>query len=84
MNYPNNGAIKNDIRSSLYTHLVIQWMAGFGALITIEYDVPHFSVSVDYKVVVDFTNPDNGLIRLEDMDHAFKHALFSHYHDYIR
>ena len=59
-------------------------MAGFGALITIEYDVPHFSVSVDYKVVVDFTNPDNGLIRLEDMDHAFKHALFSHYHDYIR
>lgn len=59
-------------------------MAGFGELISLEYDVPHFSVRADYKVVVDFSNPKEGVIRLEDMDHTFKHALFGHYHDNIQ
>jgi hypothetical protein len=59
-------------------------MGDFGALITMEYDVPHFSVRADYKVVVDFTNPEDGFIRLEDMDYTFKHALFGNYHDYIQ
>ncbi len=81
MNHANNGAIKNDLHSTLYTHLDIQWMAGYGGLITMEYSVPHFSVRADYKVVVDFSDAENGSIRLEDLDHAFKRQLFSHYHE---